>query len=230
MLFPWVGMLEQIRLADTYVHYDDVQLSHGSFTNRVEIKTHQGLRWLTIPLAESRFGETIAEARVSRRIDWRRRHLALLAQEYARAPHVGEMLAMVREVYAIESDQLADYVIASMEALCRYFDLPAGLGAPRSSALGIPGKGTERVLAVVQAMGGTRYVTGHGARSYLDHEAFDAAGVAVEYLDYRKVPHPQLHGEFTPFVSALDLVANMGKAGRLVIRSEAVPWKEFLGR
>ena len=27
MLFPWVGMLEQVRLADSYVHYSDVQFS-----------------------------------------------------------------------------------------------------------------------------------------------------------------------------------------------------------
>ena len=39
MLFPWVGMFEQIRLADVYVHYTDVQFSKGSFVNRVQIKT-----------------------------------------------------------------------------------------------------------------------------------------------------------------------------------------------
>ena len=39
MFFPWVGMFEQIALADVYVHYDDVQFSKGSFTNRVQLKT-----------------------------------------------------------------------------------------------------------------------------------------------------------------------------------------------
>jgi hypothetical protein len=33
MFFPWVGMLEQLKLADTYVHYDDVQFEKGSFSN-----------------------------------------------------------------------------------------------------------------------------------------------------------------------------------------------------
>ena len=35
MLFPWVGLLEQIMLADVLVNYADVQFSKGSFTNRV---------------------------------------------------------------------------------------------------------------------------------------------------------------------------------------------------
>ena len=38
MFFPWVGFLEQLKLADVYVFYDDVQFSKGSFTNRVRVK------------------------------------------------------------------------------------------------------------------------------------------------------------------------------------------------
>ena len=30
MYFPWVGMLEQIRLADVFVFYDDVQFSKAA--------------------------------------------------------------------------------------------------------------------------------------------------------------------------------------------------------
>jgi len=84
------------------------------------------------------------------------------------------------------------------------------------------------VLSVVQGLGGDVYVTGHGARHYLDHEAFEAAGVRVEYLDYEKRVYPQLHGPFTPYVSVLDLIANVGRAGRDVIASGTKPWREFL--
>ena len=38
MFFPWVDFLEQLKLADLNVFYDDVQFSKGSFTNRVRIK------------------------------------------------------------------------------------------------------------------------------------------------------------------------------------------------
>ncbi len=46
-------------------------------------------------------------------------------------------------------------------------------------------------------------------------------------MDYEKIPYPQLHGDFNPFVSILDLVANVGRAGREVIRSHAVDWRSF---
>lgn len=230
MLFPWIGMLEQIKLADVLVHYDDVQLSTGGFINRVEVKTHQGSRWMTIPLAESRLGQTIRDARVSDKEKFRRRHLAMLAQEYARAPHVDEMLELVERVYWNDTDKLCELLIASVRELSAYFGLRAGKEAICSSSLGVPGKGSDRVLAIVEHLGGSVYITGHGAKGYLDHEAFERKGIAVEYIDYRKAHYPQLHGPFDPHISALDLIANVGRAGRFALSSGTVPWKEFVNR
>lgn len=228
MLFPWVGLLEQIRQADVYVHYDDVQYSKGSFSNRVQFKTARGSAWLTIPLRDLRLGQRIREVRIDDRQDWRGRHLAQLGDAYAAAPHRDEMLDLVREVYRVQAGDIAALAAASVAALCGYFGLGEGREFLWSSALNVQGQSSERVLAVVRALAGNTYVTGHGARDYLDHELFERHGVRVEYLDYRKTPYPQLHGEFTPYVSALDLVANCGRAGAAWIDSGTRYWREFL--
>lgn len=94
--------------------------------------------------------------------------------------------------------------------------------------MGIGGQSSRRVLDVVKQASGTHYITGHGARQYLDHALFEAEGVHVEYLDYQKQPYPQLHGEFTPFVSVLDLIGNLGKDGARVMVSGSVDWKAFI--
>ena len=74
MLFPWVGLLEQVRLADAFVHYDDVQFSKGSFVNRVQLKTPQGVRWMTVPLHDLHLGQRIDEVRIAPAGEWRARH------------------------------------------------------------------------------------------------------------------------------------------------------------
>lgn len=249
MFFPWVGMFEQLRLADVYVHYDDVQFSKGSFTNRVQIKTFQGPRWLTLPVAVH-LGEAINHVRLAQgplapgppppgpparstrqspaSADWRARHLGLLAQAFAGAPHAEEALSLVRRVYEPSHDQLCELVIASMEAVLGYFELAPAVRFLRSSQMNVPGSGWARVLEIIKRAEGDVYVTGHGARNYLDHEAFERAGVRVEYMDYERRPYPQLHGAFTPHVSILDLVANVGRTGRSVITSGTKPWREFL--
>jgi len=226
MCFPWVGMLEQMRLADVYVHYDDVAFSKGSFTNRVQLKVPGGSPWLTIPLHGLHLGQAIRDVRTPPD-DWRNRHIARLRQVYAEAPFVDEMLDLVRHVYAAPGEQLCEIVIAGMHALADYFDIrpPRIL---RSSELAIGGASSQRVFDIVRAVGGDVYVTGLGARRYLAHTMFDEAHIAVEYMRYEMRPYPQQHGPFTPYVSALDLVASLGRAGRAVIASGTVPWREAL--
>ena len=225
MYFPWVGMLEQMRLADVFVHLDDAQFSKGGFFNRVQLKTEEGTPWLTVPLAETKLGQSLNETRMAEH-DWRRKQLATLRQSYAAASHVEEMLGLVESVLEIEHESLAVLSAASVEALAEFFEIiPKDICL--SSAMNIEGTGSARVLAICAALGAERYVTGHGAWEYLDHAAFEAAGIRVEYLDYQKREYPQLHGAFTPFVSALDLAANCGRAGREVIASGTVYWKDF---
>jgi len=228
MYFPWVGMFEQLRLADVYVDYSDVAFSKGSFTNRVQVKTHSGVQWLTLPLNAVKLGQNIADISIDERQNWRKKHRSTLAQAYARAPFAAEMLAVVDEVLAVESSALADIANASMRVAHRYFALERPAEYHRSADLGIEGSGTERVLAIVRHFGGTRYVTGHGAKNYLDHAAFDAAGVAVDYMEYEEREYPQMHPPFTPFVTILDLIANVGREGREVIASGTRPWREVM--
>lgn len=228
MLFPWIGLLEQLRLADVWVHYDDVQFSKGSFFNRVQVKTAVGSTWMTLPLRDARLGSRIDELEIANDRDWRASHIGLLDQALAESPHCSEMLTLVRDVYGSGDARLAEVTISSFEALAAYFGLATGRKFLRSSTLAIGGESSRRVLDVVKAVGGDVYVTGHGARNYLDHALFGAEGVEVRYMDYRMTPYPQLHGVFTPYVTALDLVANVGGAGAHWIASQSVNWKEFL--
>lgn len=228
MLFPWVGLLEQVRLADVFVHYDDVQFSKGSFVNRVQIKTPEGMRWMTIPLDTLRLGQHIDEVRIATDRDWQDQHLSLLERSFKGTPYAADALQMAAEVYATEHPHLGALARASMMVLCRYFGLDLDTRFIDVKDLGIPGNSTERVLSVVRKLSGEVYITGHGAARYLDHTAFEQQGIRVAYMDYQPRPYPQSHGEFTPYVSGLDLVAHCGKAGAAFIAGSTLPWREFM--
>lgn len=228
MLFPWVGMFEQIRLANVYVHYSDVQYSKGSFVNRVQIKTSVGTRWLTVPLKKLQLGQRIEDVRINDQTNWRQKHLSLLQQAYADAPYVQEMIELVNSVYYGRYETIDQLSEATIIAICRYYGLNEGRTFVDVRTLNISGRSSQRVLDIVLALGGDVYVSGLGALQYLDHQLFDENGVNVQYMNYRKTPYPQLHGEFTPFVSILDLIANQGEAGLKYICSGTVDWKELV--
>lgn len=227
MYFPWVGLLEQVRLADVFVHYDDVQYARG-FLNRVQIKTPVGTKWLTVPLRDWHRGQRIDEVQVDEREDWRSQHRELLRQNYLKAPHLADMLALVDGVFSQPTACLADVTRASILALSGYFGLENGTRFLRSDDLGVSGSSSQRLHDLVRSVGGNVYITGHGARNYLDHEIFEQSGIEVRYMQYRCYPYLQLYGEFTPYVTALDLIANCGATGKQYIQSDSINWKEFI--
>lgn len=228
MYFPWVGLLEQVRLADIYVFYDDVPFTKGGFLNRVQVKTAQGIRWLTVPTLDFTLGQLISDVRADTRRNWRRQHRETLRQAYALAPHRADMLGIVDGVFNAPAQTIGPIARTSLMALVDYFGLREGRQFVDAKDLGISGSGSRRVRDIVAALKATTYITGHGARHYLDHGLFESSGIRVEYMNYRRSPYPQLHGEFDPHVSALDLVANCGRAGIRYVSSSTVYWKAFI--
>jgi hypothetical protein len=77
-------------------------------------------------------------------------------------------------------------------------------------------------------VGADVYVTGLGARNYLDHEEFAANDIAVRYMDYALTPYPQMFGPFTPYVSIVDAIANCGESVRDLVRSGTVCWRSVV--
>jgi len=228
MYFPWVGLLEQIRLADVFIHYSDVQFARGGVFNRVQIKTVRGSDWLTVPLRDQHRGQLISEVVIDERFDWRSKHREILRHTYRKTPYLSDLLSIFDDVVSAPVSNLADLSVASVMALAEYFDLTSNRRFHDSRDLGTSGSSSQRVLDLTIKVGGTTYITGHGASNYLDHEIFENAGITVQYIDYQLSEYPQLHGAFTPYVTALDLVANCGPEGSEVIRSTTIPWREFI--
>jgi hypothetical protein len=227
MYFPWVGLLEQVCLADIFIHYDDVQYARGFF-NRVQVKTQKGSKWITVPLSNHHRGQRIDEVLIDNKTDWRSQHRDALKQAYMKAPYRDEMLALVDEVFSKSVTTLSEVSRESMLALVRYFKLDTRVRFMNSSDMRVPGSSSQRLHDLCVAVAADIYVTGHGARNYLDHDLFERSGIKVEYMKYNMTPYPQLHGDFTPYISALDLVANCGKEGVYVIKSNSIYWKDFL--
>ena len=230
MYFPWVGMFEQVRLCDVFLYYDDVQFSKGSFTNRVQMKTSsgEGFKWLTVPLKGHKLGAKINEVEIDNNKNWKEQHIKILSEFYRSAPFFEEMMGIVESVFSADYTHIADLSRKSMDSIIGYFGFGVGKDFRISSELNIPGTSSQRVYEIVKYFKADRYLTGHGASKYLDHDLFESNGIAVEYMDYKRLPYPQLFGPFNPHVSILDLIANTGKEGKNNIISTTKNWKEFI--
>ncbi len=68
-------------------------------------------------------------------------------------------------------------------------------------------------------LGAKVYIFGALGRDYADVASFRAAGVDVMFQDYKHPVYPQLHGEFIPHLSIVDLLFNCGDRSREILMS-----------
>jgi len=218
---PWLGYFDQLYKSNVFVLYDDVQYDKHGWRNRNRIKTAKGPLWLTVPVLTHGQGlPTNRDARIDTRQSWARKHLHALRVNYAKAPAFGVVFDALEPVLRRPWTHLVDVNRAVLETLCRLL----GLERPilLSSELDILGQKTERLIAICRALGADRYLTGDAASDYLDETQFAANGISVEYHHYRHPVYAQLHGEFVPYLSVVDLLMNHGRESlRLLVDRDA---------
>ncbi len=84
--------------------------------------------------------------------------------------------------------------------------------------MGVEGKATDLVLDLCRKTGGDTYLSGIHGKDYLKPEAFQEAGVRLEFQEYEPSSYPQIHGgEFVPNLATLDLLFNCGPESRRFI-------------
>jgi hypothetical protein len=213
---PWLGYLAQMARSDVFVLYDDVQYDKHSWRNRNRIKTPQGEQWLTVPVRHrGQNWPTSREIRIDGQQDWARKHLQALRQNYARAPYFKDYAGLFESLLARRWDFLIDLNVAALSALADALGLRRDVRF--SSELAVPGRGTERLVDICRRLGAGVFFEGAAGRDYIDESLFAAAGVRLEYQDYKHPVYPQLHGEFLPYLSVVDLLFNCGPASLEVL-------------
>ena len=209
---PWRGYFDQIRRADLFIFYDDVQYDKHGWRNRNQIKTAHGKQWLTIPVHSSGVtqGVPIKAVKIDQSKPWAKNHLKTLTVSYSKAPCFKQYLPLLESFYERRDEFIADFTIETTITLAR--ELGNGhTRFMRSSELdGITGEKTGRLIQILKRVGATHYISGPSAQDYIETEKFAAAEITLEYMRYDYPEYPQLYAPYDPFVSVLDLLFMAG--------------------
>ena len=75
-----------------------------------------------------------------------------------------------------------------------------------SSELSVMSKKSNLILDICRTIGATTYLSGPFGRHYLDKDAFERAGIEVQFHEYVHPIYAQAYEGFEPFMSILDLL------------------------
>jgi hypothetical protein len=209
---PWLGYFAKWAAADRFILLDTVQYEKNGWQNRNRIKTPAGPRWLTVPV-HARLGTPIRDVTIDTTQPWRERHLRAIEQAYAKAPHLPRYHDALGSIYRADWDRLAPLAVASALWLADALGVatPVALASELGAAAWSPqDDATARLVALCRAVGADRYLAGQDGARYIDARQFAAAGIAVEAQRYEHPVYAQLHGEFVPFLSTVDLLLTQG--------------------
>ena len=216
---PWRGYFDFISSVDLFVVFDDVQYPVGrSWRNRNQLKTKNGLKWITVPVRSKSEKLPIDHVLIANTDKpWQTKHRQLLQEALQPAPFADETLQLWEESIAAGDVKISELNIRLMTSICRYFGITTPLVSARQYKAA--GTKTERLLSLIEATGATSYLSGPSARGYIDESMFRKRNIRLEYKTYDYGPYPQLWGPFEGNVSVIDLIANCGAKGRDLIRT-----------
>ena len=211
---PWKGYFDLIASVDEFVLCDDVQFTRRDWRNRNRIKTSDGPKWLTVPVAvKGKYAQAIKDTLISD-ASWRENHWKNLYHAYSRAPYFSQYAARIEEVYQDASDEALSLINHRfLTVLCDILGIDTEITwsmdyEPRS------GK-SERLVDICGQAGASEYLSGPSARAYLDESLFEEAGIGVVWMDYDGYPeYDQLHPPFEHYVTVLDILFHTGAKAR----------------
>lgn len=214
---PWLGFFEQMYKSDVFVIYDDVQYDKEGWRNRNRIKSANGVQWLSVPVQfKLSKAQLITEIRIDNKVNWRKKHLASIRQNYMKSLYFKDYIGFFEEAYAREWEYLIDLDLFFIVGLAKFL----GMGDKiinRSSAVAVQGDRIGRLINLCKYFGTDTFYEGYSGKNYIDEEIFLAQGIKVEYQNYQHPVYRQLYGEFVPFLSIIDLLFNHGSKSLAIL-------------
>jgi len=207
---PWKGFFDSVNLADEFVFYDDMQFTRRDWRNRNQIKTKDGVKWLTVPVeVKGKYFQKIKDTTISDP-GWAKNHWDTITHNYSKAEYFKEYKDFFQELYmGKEYVLISDVNTTFTKAICKLLGIETKIR--QSDEFELLEEKSERLVDICKKLNATDYYSGPAAKAYMDESKFENENIKIHYFDYSGYPeYRQLHGEFTHAVSIIDLLFNEG--------------------
>lgn len=162
---PWLPFFTKIASVDLFVIVYNCQTNRVGYQNRFKWNN----RWYTMGIEHGNLHGTIAET-----------NYANPAADWAK---IKRRLPQYREFFDALDGCIGRSMFETNMAIIRILLEKLKITTP--IVFDEPGNNlsTERLLAICQKHGCTRYVSGPSGKNYLDVSRFESAGIPVEFVD-----------------------------------------------
>ena len=210
---PYLGFFDKMAKSDIFVIYDDAQFNKSDFQHRNRIRIYHGWKWLTVPVEKKRI--PINEVKIRNEIKtwkgvkWSDAHFRDIHDNYKDTPYYSVYADELMRIYKRNYEKLVDLNMELIRFLMKAFDIDVEIVF--SSDLGFTSKSTQKLVEIVEALGGDVYLSGPKGKDYLNVSLFERKGIKVVFQDFKHPVYKQRYEGFVPNMAAIDALFNVGK-------------------
>ena len=217
---PYLGFFHRLLYADLFVILDDVQFLKSGWHHRDQIKVPYGSKkiWITLSTMKAPTNTNINQIILSMDDKAKRKLLNQIIENYRKSDFFKEIEPLVTKMIMNKEKNLSLYNIDIIKELIYIFDIDINIII--ASSLYHEGKGNDMNVDILKKVNATHYLSGIGAKNYHDDEPFERTNIKVIWQDFQHPIYTQLHGDFIPYLSSIDLLFNCGiKKSREILRN-----------
>jgi hypothetical protein len=164
---------------------------------------------LSVPVErKNHFSIKVRDVLIDNSQNWAKKHLRSIEMAYKKAPYFDQYFPFFENLYAQQWGRLADLNFEIFKYFLRCFEIEIPIVT--LTELNLTGQKSELVLNMCKKGDANIYIFGSEGKNYADQEMFKEAGVLPVFQEYMDPVYQQLHGDFEPKLSALDLLMNCG--------------------
>ena len=215
---PYLGFFHRLLNADLLVILDNVQFLREGWHHRDKIKIYNGVKWHNLKINKAPLCTSICDIFLLNDTKWINNNLNQIKEAYRKAEFFDEIYPYIEKLYSKKFTKMIDVNLFSIEILMELFDIKIQI--KYSSEYNILTKSNDLVVDILKQVDATHYLSGVGSKDYFKKEPFEKANIEVIWQDFKHPVYPQLHGEFIPYLSSIDLLFNCGiEKSREILRS-----------
>ncbi|MDB5743509.1 MAG: uncharacterized protein JWR68_1824 [Polaromonas sp.] len=204
--FPYIGYFQLVNAVDKFVFYDDVNYIKSGWINRNRLFLSGAIRYITVPLSAASSFEKINRTRIRLGNEWAKQMLSVIHQSYAKAPHYQAVAMLVESVLNSHDGYVSTLARNSVIAVMNYLEIDKDFCISSTIYKNQELRSVDRVIDICKREKASQYWNLPGGRDLYHFNVFKNEGIDLRFVDVEIAPYSQMHREFQPGLSIIDIL------------------------
>jgi len=206
--FPWLGFFDKINSSDIFIFLTESKRSkNDKYLTRTFILNNDSKRYLSIPLGPKQKIINRLELPLGKK--WRFDMLNVLHASYSKSNFYEDVRDDIEKLLMFDCHYFYEFTINIIFFYLEVLNIENNCLIDKDFNIDF-GEGNHRLVNLCNKVEANKYLSGIGAKSYIEENIFCENEIDIIFQNYLPKPYKQLSNKFVPGLSIIDVLFNCG--------------------